>query len=212
MKVCRQKIGGICFGLSAFLANAKVYDLGTYGTTFPIQEKNLIFVLKEKMESKEGVEKLSLFEKEFLSLQQGKKLPNSISSIQYAQEERHMWRDPSVQLSMDLKDHLGNIFYKAGEKVNPLNHMTLSKGYIFIDGELKEHLLFARKVACQKPMMIILVKGDPLKLMRENPGLRLYFDQDGIMCTRFQITRFPSTLEQEGKMLHLIEHKVGSTS
>lgn len=90
--------------------------------------------------------------------------------------------------------------------------MTLSKGYVFIDGDNLRHQEFAQNLNQNKSMMIILVKGNPLKMMKENGDVKVFFDQEGFMCKRFKISKIPSTVEQEGLMLRVSEHKLENPS
>lgn len=193
------------------MTQAYSMDLGIFGSTFEIQEKDIREVLNEKLHSESGQKLLQ-------DLMQGLKdkgqnptfkEPENISN---AIENNSFLVDPSITLTSDFKDHQGIVFYKAGTLLNPLHHITLSKGYVFIDGDNLKHQEFAQNLNQNKSMMIILVKGNPLKMMKENPHVKVFFDQEGFMCRRFQISRIPSTVEQEGLMLRVTEHKLENPS
>ncbi|NBU94215.1 MAG: type-F conjugative transfer system protein TraW, partial [Actinobacteria bacterium] len=51
---------------------------------------------------------------------------------------------------------------------------------------------------------IILVRGRVIDLMRQKK-VRLYFDQQGTLTTKFGIKAVPATVAQEGKMLKVME-------
>ncbi len=190
-------------------------DLGTYGSTFDIQEKDIREVLAEKMQSETGQKLLqdllqSLKEK---SQNPAFKVQKNISN---AIENNSFLIDPSITLTTDFKDPHGVVFYKSGTPLNPLHHMTLSKGYVFVDGDNPKHIEFAQNInqtnPSNKPMMIILVKGNPLKMIKDNPNMKVFFDQEGFMCKRFKISKIPATVEQEGLMLRVREHKLETHS
>ena len=184
---------------------AEVKDLGVFGTTFPIQEKNIITVLKSKMESEQGKELLSKIEDKRKKVVSEKHYqPKAVEGIVPTQRKNSYLFDPSISLSHDLSDHQGTRFYKSGDPLNPLEHMTLSKEYVFIDGTRPKQVQWALKKQQHTNSMIVLVKGDPLKMIEEHQT-QLYFDQEGAMVRRFQLTHVPCVMHQEGKMLRITE-------
>lgn len=191
---------------------AAIVDLGEHGATFEILEKDLLKVLQQKMSSGEGQQLLAQLDENLMKEKINGPQPKAVPHITLAKDDREFYVDPSLELSTDLSDHKGQVFYKAGEKVNPLSMITLSKGYIFIDGDKKSHIEFAKNVCNQKHMFIILVKGNIQQIQKENPSLHIFFDQDGVMCHRFQITKVPSVMEQDGLKLKVTEHRLGALS
>lgn len=184
---------------------AEVKDLGVFGTTFPIREKNIISVLKSKMQSEQGKELLGKLERQRKKIiQEEHYQPKTVSGLLPTIEHNSYLFDPSIALSNDLTDHLGARFYKAGDSLNPLEHMTISKEYVFIDGDRPKQVQWALQKQRQTNIMIILVNGDPINLMKEHQA-HLYFDQEGAMTQRFQLTHVPCVMRQEGKMLRITE-------
>ena len=182
-----------------------IKNLGTFGTVFPIQEKHIIQVLISKMQGDEGKKLLKGMEDQITQIQESHRiLPKPLSHITPTPKHDSFLCDPSLSLKQDLKDHNGTRFYKAGTRVNPLDTMTLSKRYVFIDGEKKSHVAFAKRLNAQKKTMIILVKGDPVKLMAEQE-IKVFFDQEGAMVDRFHLKHVPCSMHQEGNKLRIIE-------
>jgi len=54
---------------------------------------------------------------------------------------------------------------------------------------------------------IILINGSPLELQKKYK-LWVYFDQSGILTTKFGIKHVPATVSQEGKRLKIREIKL----
>jgi conjugal transfer pilus assembly protein TraW len=180
-------------------------DLGTFGTVFPIQEKHIIEVLKAKMQSDEGKQLLAAMDAKIKQITETQHVvPTPVSNITPSPEHASFLFDPSISLKQDLTDHNGTRFYKQGDRVNPLDSMTLSKIYVFIDGDQPKQVAFAKQMYDQQNTVIILVKGDPITLMREQ-GLAVFFDQEGAMVNRFQLKHVPCSMHQEGKMLRITE-------
>jgi conjugal transfer pilus assembly protein TraW len=191
-------IGPMCFA-------ENITDLGTFGTVFPIQEKHIIDVLKAKMQSDEGKRLLAGMDAQLRQIRESQSVvPTPVPGITPSPQHSSFLFDPSISLKQDLADHKGTRFYNAGDRVNPLDAMTLSKRYVFIDGDKPSQMAWAKRMQAQQETMIILVKGDPVTLMRDN-DLTVFFDQEGAMVSRFQLKHVPCSMHQEGKMLRITE-------
>ena len=194
----------MCSPLRAELKDIGV-DLGVYGTVFPILERNIIEVIQEKLASPKGQQLLRDFETRLKKASEEKHyVPAAVATITPTLEHRSYLFNPSVSLSEDLFDHNHVRFYKAGDSVNPLDSITLSKEYLFIDGDNPLHVEWAKRTQSHKKVALILVKGDPMRLM-EKKDIKVFFDQEGAMSSRFQLSHVPCSLAQEGKMLRITE-------
>jgi conjugal transfer pilus assembly protein TraW len=161
--------------------------------------------MQEKLASPKGQQLLRDFETRLKKAGEEKHyVPAPVATITPTLEHRSYLFNPSVSLSQDLFDHNQVRFYKAGDSVNPLDSLTLSKEYLFIDGDKPLQVEWAKRTQNHKRIAIILVKGDPMRLMyRQN--IKVFFDQEGAMTSRFQLSHVPCSLAQEGKMLRITE-------
>jgi len=185
--------------------SAEVKDLGVFGSTFPILEKNIISVLKSKMQSEQGKELLEKLERQRNKIIQEKHYqPKAVEGLMPTTVHNSYLFDPAISLSNDVSDHHGTRFYKAGDTLNPLEHMTLSKDYVFIDGDRPKQVEWALQKQHQANTFIVLVKGDPLNLMKEHQT-NVFYDQEGAMTHRFHLTHVPCVMQQEGKWLRITE-------
>jgi conjugal transfer pilus assembly protein TraW len=182
-----------------------VIDLGVVGTVFPIKERNIMEVLQEKIASPMGEKLLHDFETRLKEAGDSKHyLPTPNTTLTPTTEHRTYLFNPSISLDRDLADHNGTRFYQAGTSVNPLNQITLSKEYLFIDGDRPHQVAWALNYKKNKAAMIVLVKGDPMRLMRD-AGVQVFFDQEEAMAKRFQLTHVPCSMAQEGTNLRITE-------
>ena len=189
----------------SFQEYKSVKDLGTVGAVFPITERHIIDVLKEKLQSEQGRALLQDFEKKLKNVVADETYrPKSVLAITPTPEHTSYLFNPAVSFSQDVSDHKGTRFYKAGEAVNPLDHITLSKDYLFIDGDRPRQIEWAKGYQQQKKAMIILVKGNPFAVMKEH-DLQVFFDQEGAMVQRFKLRHVPCSMKQEGKSLRITE-------
>jgi conjugal transfer pilus assembly protein TraW len=196
---------GMLFMNIAFASAERVIDLGVVGTVFPIKERNIMTVMQEKLSTPMGKKLLHDFETRLKELSDSKHyLPTPNATLTATTEHRTYLFNPSISLDRDLADHNGTRFYQAGTSVNPLNQITLSKEYLFIDGDRPRQVAWALNYKKNKPALIVLVKGDPMRLMRD-VGVQVFFDQEEAMAKRFQLTHVPCSMAQEGTNLRITE-------
>ncbi len=182
-------------------------DYGIHGETYQISEKDFLQEIQEKLQAAKKDGKIAKFQddlkKQMIS---GVNSPKAVEDITTATTSRQWFFDPSVSKPTDLKDQNGKVFYKAGTKVNPLDYISLTKAVIFIDGSDKTQMQWALKQhkIRKSQTKIILVRGQIIDLMKTTK-VRLYFDQGGILTSKFGIKAVPAIVEQEGKVLKVRE-------
>jgi conjugal transfer pilus assembly protein TraW len=204
----KHKLLVLLFLLFSITANQKsiARDYGIVGTTYLIIEKDFLKEIQEKLKEMEQNGKLAKFQngikKQMVDSVNKTKPVAGITPTKFAKS----WLfDPSVFLDKNLTDQNGRVFYKAGTKVNPLDHLSLTRTLIFIDGDDETQVKWAIKQDKLKKnkTKIILVKGAIIDLMKQTKT-RLYFDQNGTLTKKFSIEHTP-TVEQEGKKLRISE-------
>jgi conjugal transfer pilus assembly protein TraW len=194
----------ICFPKISLSALAK--DLGTFGDLFPIQEKSLLQVIQDKLQTlnQEGI--LQDHQKKIQEKVQRKlQNPPSVQGVKATVKPRRFSYDPSFVVSRDLKDHQGHIFCARGKKINPLHYRSLIKPLLFIDGENSEQVSWmqAQRKVFQNAK-IVLVKGSPFKLSQKLV-IPVYFDQQGLLTRKLGICQVPARVTQKGDKLWIEE-------
>ena len=182
-------------------------DYGQQGTAYPIVEQNFLQEIMAKLGVMEKNGKLAKFQngvqKQMVDSVNNPKPVVGITETKFAKS----WLfDPTVFLNHDLADQNGRVFYRAGNKVNPLDYISLTRTLIFIDGDNEMQVkwaIYQDKIKKNKTK-IILVKGAIIDLMKQTK-IRLYFDQNGTLTKKFSINHVPATIEQEGKKLRIKE-------
>jgi conjugal transfer pilus assembly protein TraW len=197
----------LLFSILASQNNAIAKDYGQQGMVYSIVERNLLEEIQAKLKEMQQNGKLAKFQdgvkKRMVDRVNKPKPVAGITSTKFAKS----WLfDPTVFLDSDLADQNGRVFYKAGTKVNPLDHISLTRTLIFIDGDDEIQVKWALrqdKIKKEKTK-IILVRGAIIDLMKQT-GTRLYFDQNGTLTNKFSIKHVPATIDQEGKKLRITE-------
>ena len=187
-------------------------DLGVYGETWVIQEQDAIESIKSKLQKMEAEGEIGKHNQKLLrESKQRIEKPEKVKGIVNTVTPRRYTYDPTFSYPEDLKDYKGEVFYKAGTLINPLDYKSLSYELIFINGEDEDQIKWANdkyKNAAIKPI-ITLVSGEPIKLSNVHE-IDVYFDQGGYITSKFGIKQVPAIVSQEENVLIVNEIKLGS--
>jgi len=208
----------VSLSVSLFSTTSSAVDLGNISHTFPVVEEGFIAMIKRKLGNVD-------IEKERLKMEHIARdrieTPPAVEGIVRATQNKIFYYDPTYTLEEDAVLPCGKVLYRAGTKVNPLDHMTLDRRMLFIDARdkpqvewIKEQILDAAKRDDKENNIedrIILVGGSVFKLKDElellDPAHRekVYFDQAGELTGKFGIKATPSIAQQEGSVLKIEE-------
>lgn len=179
--------------LLTFCLEAK--DYGVHGVLYPITERNLIEVFKEKIDQLSDSEKQEIHQRIAQKNQNKLLRPNPVCLPITTERAVHLV-DPSVTVNEDIKDVKGRVVVSKGTTHNPLSIQPLNQPLLFFDGDDLEQVLWAKS----QPGMWILVRGSPLDL-EEKESRPIFFDQGGVLCQKFQIKSIPARVSQEDLFL-----------
>ena len=189
------------FGILVTSAELQAKDFGTQGHSFAIIEEDFLEVINAKLTKinwDEFNKKVQNKTKEYIER------PIALVGIAKSKESKAFFYDPTYVLDQEVRDHKNRLIHSAGTKVNPLGFAPLREALIFIDGDDETQIKLALKLRKEKQekLKIILVKGSPLRLQREEK-IWIYFDQGGILTSKLGITRVPALVTQEGLQLKI---------
>lgn len=186
-------------------------DLGVKAKTFPVTEEAFTEMIKRKL----GGIDLDAHQKGMQEKAKRKiENPDPVKGIIPAKENRTFYHDPSYVLDSDVILPCGKLLYRAGTRVNPLDHMDLDRKMIFIDARYQNQkdwlieYMDQENPHTKEKIRIILVGGSVLKLKEElgkETGKNIYFDQFGELTMKFGIKASPGVVKQEGKRLKIEE-------
>ena len=117
--------------------------------------------------------------------------------------------NPSIQVQHDILAQDGQIIARKGSTINPLDYMNFKEELLFINADNHDQVMWASqyiKKNVSKVIKIILVRGN-IQSTSEMLG-KVYFDQNGTLCTRFGIKRTPTKVFQPAHTKHLIVQEV----
>ena len=196
---------------------ASATDFGTHGASFKITEEPFIQMIKNRMEKidieseKDKIQKRAKYKVEN---------PDPVKDIKPATKDRIFYFDPSYTLDKDAVLPCGKILYKAGTRVNPLEHMDLNRRMFFVDGRNNEQIEWLKEqLKTPSPKVksqiiedrVILVGGSVFKIkeeLGETHADKVYFDQAGELSFKFGIKASPAVAYQEGLQIKIEEIEV----
>lgn len=190
----------VCFSLllGLFLpvgVRGAVRDLGVVARIYPISEKDMEEYLKEKAAQVDP----GWIKSQIAATARKAAMPDF--HLPGATETRVKHIDPSIVVTEDIKDHLGNVLYAKGTVVNPLDHVFLTKAYIIINGREEEQIRFANEF--KEPKMVLLTEGDPFAV-EQKLGKEVYAATLPVL-QRFEIGHLPAVVTQEGRLIRVEE-------
>ena len=131
---CAARLAAIA---TVFLLNgtAAAKDLGVRGETWAIAEPDLLQVLEARLHELEQSGAMAAIEEEARARVRARiEVPEPVAGIAPATELRSRLVDPSVILDRDVRLPDGTLLAAAGTRLNPLEHVPLSRDLLFIDG------------------------------------------------------------------------------
>ena len=180
-------------------------DYGTLGTTWAIAEPDLLQVIRARLMAAEQNGTLANMNAKFVAAAEASaQRPHAVAGITPATADRHWLFDPSVTLAEDIRDARGGLIAAKGQRFNPLHVVGLAHAFAFIDGDDSNEVAWAIKQGPPDKLWIVLTKGSPIDRMKALQR-RFYFDQQGVLTTRFGIEHTPALLEQKGDALEIRE-------
>ena len=188
-------------GLSP-LSQAK--DLGTWGDTWPVAEQSFLALIQTRLATMMNDGTLSALQHQFAQRVEAHALrPVPVAGLKADSREHVSWYDPTFIAEQDIADTQNHIFVHQGDRINPLDTVSLNLTLYFIDSDDKRQIAWMK---AQKPptpnYKIILVNGN-VREASDSLASRVYFDQQGVISRRLQLTYIPARVVQDGRRLKI---------
>lgn len=195
-----------CFSV-ALLCEAK--NLGTVGMTWPIGESDLFAHIANKLENFEKSGYLVETNKNFIATVNATiERPPRVSGIKRTNVPRVFFHDPSVTLTKDIITPNGQILAKRGDQFNPLDFTPMNQILLFFNGNDREQVVWALKqirgAMLNQHVSPILIDGPVLELSKQWER-QVYFDQKGVLTSKFEIRQVPARVLRDGNLLRIEE-------
>ena len=200
-----NKIILFVFILFVFTNNsfAKTINIGTFGATYKIAEKNAIAELKQKAAQTDW--------KKYFNPKKIKSLVKNYSpdliKLPRAGKNNTFLVDMTYTLDFDIPDGKGGILYPAGFEFNPLEYMNFSKILVIFDGaDIKQVQWCQNSYAADYKSTLLITGGSCYDLS----GLfkRPVFYASADFIRRFGVRALPSLISQQKNYMEIKEIEI----
>ncbi|WP_257558468.1 type-F conjugative transfer system protein TraW [Sphingobium sp. CFD-2] len=186
-------------------AGTHAKDYGRAGQTFPVIEPDLLTTIENRLKRAQASGDLARLNALFAKRAEAKiRRPDPVRGVSPATSPREWDFDPSVTLEQDIRDQKGQLIAAAGQRINPLDFLTVRQALVFIDGDDAAQVDWATARYDDSQAKIIFVSGSPIDLMTHRQR-RFYFDQEGRLTGRFGIQHIPAVVKPAGKFMRISE-------
>ncbi|MES2303679.1 MAG: type-F conjugative transfer system protein TraW [Pseudomonadota bacterium] len=187
------------------MSRAQAHDFGRFGETWPVIEPDLLQAIGQRLAHAQASGEIDRLNRTFSDRAQARvEHPPAVAGLAAATQNRTWVYDPSVAIDADVRDAKGALIATKGQRINPLDLVRLPRELVFVDGTSSDEMAWANARGNDTRVSIILVRGAPLERMRQMQR-RIWFDQAGILTTRFGITHTPAYVRQQGRTLEVSE-------
>lgn len=195
-----------CFSMTLF---CEAEDLGTVGKTWPIEEPDLFTQIATKLEEYQRSGRLSELNEHFAQRANASiEHPTRVIGISRTTIPRVFYHDPSITIQQDIITPDGQVLARKGDQLNPLDHIPMNQHLLFFDGNDSEQLSWAKEQLNfsdhQLQISLILIDGSAIELSKQWEQ-QIFFDQQGVLTTRFEIRQVPASVSRDGNLLRIEE-------
>ena len=200
-----MRMKGLCFIFLMGAAALQAADLGQHGAVFEIREPDFLQTIHDRLAQKEARGEIEAFRRaQIESAKNYVHRPTPAARLTPAETYLRYEVDLSMTVNRDLSDHRGVVFARAGTVINPLETSTFTRKIILFDGDRPEQVEFALGQGNELDVLLVLTSGAPLELMRAH-GRRFYFDQDGVLSSKFAVQHLPARISRAGLVMQVEE-------
>ena len=189
--------------LATLPAAAVAKDLGVRGATWPVAEPDLLAEIGARLgDMRRSGELDRLRDAARTRARQSLEEPAPVPGVAPARERRSRLVDPAIVVGQDIRGPGGALIAAAGTRIDPFEHVPLTRTLLFVDGRREAEVAWA--LARPGPTKIVLLGGRPLDLMRRHRR-PFFFDLGGRLKRRLAVRATPTLIERDGAHLRLTE-------
>jgi len=192
-----------------FINTCQAKNLGVYGATFEIIEKDFKEFIYERLYQLQQNGILDKFNKKFVSNVKKHILrPMPVKGLTTTDNPKTFYYDPTYVLKEDIRDINGKILISRGTTINPFDVIKLHSIWLFFNADDKQQLKWAREEAKKHNYVkYILVQGN-IKDTGNTLKDRIYFDQYGAITKQLGLKHIPCLVQQKGRKLQIREFSI----
>ena len=188
-------------------AGAALQDLGTFGATYPILEKDGIEEIKQKAAETDWSK---YFNRERIEKAVKGYRPENIVRLPRATEDRTFRVDMTYTLNFDIHDGKGGILYPKGYTFNPLDYIHYHNVLVVIDASDEEQLAWLKSCEYMDDYRTRFLITDGGFWDLSNSLERAVFYANEQIVRRLKLKAVPSVVRQSGRFMEVKEIAIES--
>ena len=196
------RIGLAAIGLMVCVASAQAKELGTFGMTYRIAERDALAEIEERAKQ---VDWHKVLDKRKVENFQG---PPDRVRLPRAKRNRNFPVDMTYTTEIDVPDGKGGILYPKGYTFNPLDYVTYPKTLVVIDGADAEQVKWFAASEYDKRLDVTLLLTEGSFGAVSKKISRPLFYADRKIVERLKLQAVPSVVRQKGRMMEVTEVKL----
>ena len=197
-----MRIGLAASGLMVCFSSAQAKELGTFGMTYRIAERDALAEIEERAKQVDWHKVLDKLKVENF---QG---PPDRVRLPRAKRNRSFPVDMTYTTEIDVPDGKGGILYPKGYTFNPLDYVTYPKTLVFIDGTDPEQVKWLAASEYEKRLDVTLLLTEGSFGAVSKRISRPLFYADGKIVERLKLEAVPSVVRQKGRIMEVTEVKL----
>jgi len=191
--------------LPLFVVSALAKDLGSFGKTYPVAEKDALTEIEDRAKQ---VDWSKVLDKKKVENYQG---PPDRGILPRAERERARQVDMTYTTEIDVPDGKGGILYPKGYTFNPLDYIAYPKTIIVINGNDRSQVAwFKESEYSQRLDVTLLITEGAFGIISRQIDRTVSYANNKII-SRFQLKAVPSIIRQKGRLMEVIEIVVPET-
>ena len=188
-------------------APAVAKNLGTIGQVFPIAEPDMLDFIAQRLDGMQKSGELDRLKAQAIArVKEHAVRPPPVRGLSPATVDRVTAYDPTFVANQTITDMQGNAIVHKGDRVNPLEKIPFNETLYFLDGDNKAQVKWVKAQLSQlaTPFKVILVNGN-IKDVSDALDERVYFDQAGVLTTKFGFEHTPVVVSRAENHLQVKE-------
>ncbi|TYO96786.1 conjugal transfer pilus assembly protein TraW [Geothermobacter ehrlichii] len=181
--------------------NGQAKDLGTFGRTYPIVERD---ALEETRERAGQVDWRAVMRR----IRPEAYRPKGLKRLPRAGEDRTFLVDMTYTLPFDIPDGKGGVLYPRGYQFNPLDYVPFNQTLVVFNGDDADQVAWLRESGLlEETGTVLILSGGSYVEMARDLARPVYYLNPQIV-DRFHLRAVPSVVRRMGKMMEVKEFKV----
>ncbi len=194
----------VCLCLCLLVASASSKELGIFGATYEIAEKDFLQEIKERARQ---VEWSKIIDRTKV-LDSVKKYRPNLKPIQLAKADRIFTVKMSHTLEFDIIDGKHNIVYPKGYSFNPLEFVNYDRTLVIINAADKSQVKWLLSTTYLKDLRTtLIITGGSYYDLISRAGRPVYYATPALL-EKLRIDAVPSVATQKGNVMEIREIRV----